>query len=126
MSEDTKVIGDGSKRILISSIAAYEKCSLNTYGNTRYNNGILFTLKSGETATLNFGMTFLRDKAMAWLDEQFGVASLAFTPCDKCAVKDVPTEESTERLPETHCSWCDPDRAFHHFVQKEVASEPAS
>jgi hypothetical protein len=126
MSEDVKVIGDGSKRILISSIAAYEKCGLNTYGNNKYNNGILFTLKSGDTASLNFGKSFLRDRAIAWLDTQFGVAPLAFKPCDECGLKDMPTIHSTKTVPETHCRWCNPDRAFNNFEHKEAASESAS
>jgi len=107
-----KVFSNGRHRVLLSSVSSYYPCRLNTYGNTKYDNGIAFILKSAEKVTMNFGRPYLRDKAIEWLDEYFDTYISKWLPCEDCFNQGA--EDKSES-----CNWCSPSRAYNRFEKRK-------
>ena len=89
------VFGDEFGRCLISSIAGYELMD---------NGQINVYLKSGETSTFDFEVSYLANKAFAKLDSFFKTSLPTARACDVCSNKDrIDDDDSIGR---TFCDFC--------------------
>jgi hypothetical protein len=94
-------IADQDTRVPISSIAAYQEMT---------DGKLSCFLKSGETITLDFDVSYLSKKAMAILDAHFNIEQPVWYACDVCLNKDkIDPEESNGR---TFCDFCYKDREY--------------
>jgi hypothetical protein len=111
MSE-VKTFSDGCNRVLLSSVSNYYPSTVNSYGSSNYDVGITFRLKSGQKVEMSFGKSYLRDRAMQWLDTYFGKHEPVWEPCEDCKHQHKTSKEEP-------CMWCYPARAYNKFERRK-------